>query len=319
MSSKKIITIFGATGNQGGSVVRIFLNDPKLKNDWAVRGVSRNAESDSAKKLTALGVEMVSADLNDKASLVRAMKGAYAIFAVTNYWEKMDMQLDIDQGKNLADAAKENGVQHYVWSSLLNINKLTNGKLPHVYHFDSKAMVEDYVREIGLPATFVMPGFFMSNLPGGMFRATPPDNEWTLALPMPETAPIPLFDPEDMGAWVKAILLRRDGPGMLGRRVYAATAYLTPAEIVAQFREVFTEAGRGARFVSTPHGDFLEGLKGRGMPEFAAEETLENMRLIDEGGYYGGASLEESHAILEDKLTTWKEHMKKAKAFADLK
>lgn len=64
MSSKKLITVFGATGNQGGSVVKIFLNDPKLKNDWSVRGVSRNADSDSSKNLTAQGVEMVSVRLS---------------------------------------------------------------------------------------------------------------------------------------------------------------------------------------------------------------------------------------------------------------
>lgn len=63
------------------------------------------------------------ADFDDKASLVRAMEGAYAVFALTNYWEKLDMQLEIDQGKKLADAAKEAGVQHYIWSSLLNVNK----------------------------------------------------------------------------------------------------------------------------------------------------------------------------------------------------
>lgn len=145
MPDKKLITIFGATGNQGGSVVQVFLNDPKLKNEWSVRGVSRNAESDSSKKLAAQGVEMVSvslhirissssliqyltsrqADLDDKASLVKTMKGAYAVFTVTNYWEKMDMQLEIQQGKNLADAAKENGVEHYIWSSLLNVTKRT--------------------------------------------------------------------------------------------------------------------------------------------------------------------------------------------------
>lgn len=65
----------------------------------------------------------VQADLNDKPSLVKAMTGAAAVFTMTNYWEKMDMELEIQQGKNLADAAKETGVNHYIWSSLLNVNK----------------------------------------------------------------------------------------------------------------------------------------------------------------------------------------------------
>lgn len=196
---------------------------------------------------------------------------------------------------------------------------VTGGKLPHVYHFDSKAIVEEYVRSLGIPATFFMPGFFMSNLPGAMLRQLPPNNAWTLALPVPETAPYPLFDPADTGKWVKAIILRRDEPGMLGRQVYAATDYYTPADIVREFKETFPEAGATAGFLSTPHEAFLEAMKGIGLPDFAAEELLENMRLMDEGGYFGGASLEGSKAILEDDLTTWVEYAKKAQAFADLK
>ncbi|KUI60472.1 NmrA-like family domain-containing protein 1 [Cytospora mali] len=318
MASKKIISVFGATGKQGGSVVRAFLNDSKLKSGWAVRGVSRNAASDSSKELKAQGVEMVSADFNDKSALVHAMEESSAVFAATNYWEKMDMKLEIQQGKNLADAAKEAGVNHFVWSSLLNINKLTNGKLPNVYHFDSKAMVEDYIRELGIPATFFMPGFFMSNIPGGMMRQVPPNNAWTFALPVPETAPIPMFDSEDdTGKWVKAIVQKRDQPGMLGRQVYAASAYMTPKDIVEAFKRTFPEAGKTAGFFSVPHEQFLKMLTGTGMPQFAAEELLENMRLMDEGGYFGGKEL--THDILDDKPTTWEEYMKKSPVFKDLK
>ncbi|KAK2596979.1 hypothetical protein N8I77_012857 [Diaporthe amygdali] len=316
MASKKIITVFGATGKQGGSIVRTFLNDPKLKDAWAVRGVSRSVEGDGAKKLAAQGVEVVAADLDDKPSLVKAMTGASAVFTMTNYWEKMDMQLEIQQGKNLADAAKETGVNHFIWSSLLNITKLTNGKLPHVYHFDSKAIVEDYVRELGVPATFFMPGLFMSNLPGGMMRQLPPNNAWTLALPVPEDAAFPLFDPpEDAGKWVKAIVLKRDE--LLGKQVYAATAYMTPLEIIEGFKKTFPEAGATATFFRTSHEQFLDAMTGTGMPEFAAVEMLENLRLLAEGGYFGGKEL--SLDILEEKPTTWEEHLKKNPATKDLK
>lgn len=280
------------------------------------------------------------ADLNDKPSLVKAMTGAAAVFAMTNYWEKMDMELEIQQGKNLADAAKEAGVSHYIWSSLLNVNKrkchpvpdpdsdtvnarttahvqaqVTNGKLPHVYHFDSKALVEDYVRELETPSTFLMPGFFMANLPGGMIRQLPPNNDWTLALPVPEDAPFPVFDAgEDTGKWVKAIVLQRER--LLGKQVYAATAYLTPLEIIAGFKKVFPGAGASASFFSTSHEQFLGALTGSGMPEFAAVEMLENMRLMAEGGYFGGKDL--SLDILEDKPTTWEQHLRKSPATKDL-
>lgn len=221
---------------------------------------------------------------------------------------------------------KPNPLEFEPSSSLTRTHSaVTNGKLPHVYHFDSKALAEDYVRTLDLPATtFFMPGFFMSNLPGGMFRQLPQaNNAWTLALPMPETAPIPLFDPEDTGKWIKAILLSHDATVGNGKQVYAATTYTTPQEIVAAFRNAFPETAgsTGASFVSVPHAAFLETLQGTGMPAFAAEELLENMRLMDEGGYYGGKGLEESHALLVkgDTLTTWDEFMKKASAFAGLK
>lgn len=318
MAGKRIITIFGSTGNQGGSVVKTFLSDPKLKSDWAVRGVTRNVDSESAKKLSSQGVEMVAADMNDKESLLKAVTGASAVFGVTNYWEKMDHNLEFEQGKKLADAVKEAGVNHYIWSSLKNVTELTNGKLSQVFHFDSKARVEKYIRELGIPATFFLPGFFMSNLPGGMFRQTPPENNWTLALPVPaDTAKFPMFDTADSGKWLKAIVLNRDK--LLGKQVFAATNYMTPTEIVDEFKKAFPEAGKTASFFSVPHDMYINILTSNGMPEFAAKELLENMRLMEEGGYYGHASLDESHSILEDELTTWEEYMKKAPAFAELK
>jgi uncharacterized protein YbjT (DUF2867 family) len=196
---------------------------------------------------------------------------------------------------------------------------VSGGKLPNVYHFDSKALVEDYARESGIPATFFMPGFYMSNLPGKMFRQTP-DGGWVLGLPIPGSAQIPLFDAEDdTGKFVKGIVLR--GGEVFGRQVFGATEYTTGEQIVEDFKKKFPEAGRNAKYVSVPHEQYLGALRGMGMPEFAAQELLENMRLMDEFGYFGGAPLEASHAILagKDRLTTWEEYMGKAAAFKELK
>ncbi|KAF6837779.1 hscarg protein [Colletotrichum plurivorum] len=315
--AKKIITVFGATGAQGGSVVNIFLSDPKLKEEWAVRGVTRDTTKDSSKALAAKGVEVVSADLSDKASLAAAVKGATAVFAVTNYWDKLDKDLETQQGKDIANASLEAGVQHFIFSSLLDINKLSKGVLPDVYHFDSKAAAEEYIRTLDLPSTFFLPGFYMSNLPGGMFRQTPPDNAWALNLPIPASSPMPLFDAgADTGKFVKGIVLNRDK--VLGKRVLGATEYLTTGEAVETFKKVYPEAGRTARFNQLSHDQFRAALTGQGMPGFVAEEMLQNMRLLDEFGYYGGEKLDESLALVEDPLTTWEEHVKKNKAFAGL-
>lgn len=316
-TTKKIIVVVGATGGQGGSVVGSILKDSKLNASWAVRGITRDASKDGAKALASKGVEVVEADVNDKATLVNAFRGAYAVFAVTNYWEKMDTDLEIQQGKNLADAALEAGIQHYIWSSLLNITKLTNGTLSHVYHFDSKAKIEDYIREISLPATFMLPGFYMSNFPGGNIRQSPPDNAWTLAMPIPDSASVPLLATiEDTGKFVKGILLHREET--LGKRVLAATKYYTLKEMLDIFKATYPEAGKTARYFEAPHDVYQGFLTSAGLPEFAAHELLENMRLLNEGGYYGGESLNWSHSIVEDDLTTWEEYIKTAKAFEGL-
>ena len=106
MASKKILVVFGATGNQGGSVINSVLNDPKTASEFKIRGITRDPSKPNAKALEAKGVECVAADINNKDQISAALKGAYAVFAVTNYWEKMDAELEIKQGKSIADAAK---------------------------------------------------------------------------------------------------------------------------------------------------------------------------------------------------------------------
>ncbi|KAK1248883.1 hypothetical protein MKX08_007103 [Trichoderma sp. CBMAI-0020] len=317
MSAKRVIAVLGSTGNQGGSVARIFLNDPKLKKDWTVRAITRDITKDSAKKLESQGAELVAANINDGSSLAKAFSGAAAVFAVTNYWDTMSKDVEEQQGRTIVDAAKGAQVQHFIYSSLIDVAKATNGKLAKVYHFDSKATVEQYARDSGISATFFQPGFFMSNLPGQMLSQESPDKPWTLALPTPETAPFPMFDAEaDTGKFVKAIVLKRDE--VLGKRVLGATTYQTPTEMLADFKTTFPNASKDAQFFSLPHETFTAALKAKGMPDFAAEELLQNFRLMNEGGYYAGEKLDWSLSLLEDKPTTWLEHLKAAKAFQGL-
>ena len=106
MAAKKIIVVFGATGIQGGSVIKSVLNDSKTASEFKIRGITRDPSKPNAKALEAQGVECVAGDINDKASIKAAFHGAYAIFAMTNYWEKMDAELEMQQGRNIADLAK---------------------------------------------------------------------------------------------------------------------------------------------------------------------------------------------------------------------
>lgn len=100
----RLLVIFGATGKQGGSVTDAILADKSTP--FKLRGITRDPSKANAKALSARGVEMVAADLGDKASLSAALKGAYGVFAVTDYWATMNSATEIQQGKDIADAAK---------------------------------------------------------------------------------------------------------------------------------------------------------------------------------------------------------------------
>ena len=203
-------------------------------------------------------------------------------------------------------------MQHLIFSVLLNISKLTGGKFPNVYHFDSKAQIEDYIRSIGVPASFFMPGFYMSNL-DSMFAPSPQEpHVYTLALPMPPTTPMPWFDAaDDTGKFVKAMLLQRDK--VLGKQITASTAYNSPEEVVETFKKVKPQAGKGAQFVTVDKDTYKGYLAKAGMPDFAQEEMYENMSFMNDYGYYGKRSLDDSLALLSEKPTTIAEFFGKGK------
>ncbi|KAJ8132652.1 hypothetical protein O1611_g975 [Lasiodiplodia mahajangana] len=316
MAPQKVITVFGATGAQGGSVASIFLSDTKLKASWAVRAVTRDLSKPSAQRLVSQGADVVYGDLSNKESIAKATDGSYAVFGVTNYWESMDASVEIQQGKNLADAVKDVGVKHFIWSSLLNVKELSGGKLSNVYHFDSKAEVERYIRTMGIPATYFLAGLYMTGIPGEMFTAHPPDNTCTFALPVASSAIIPMYHPGDTGKYVKAIVLNANE--LLGHRVLGATAYMTAQEVVEGFAKVFPEAGKTAKYFQVPEAMFTSLMTSKGLPDFAILELYENIQLLEEFGYFGGASLDESHRFLEDPLTTWEEYAKGASGFKGL-
>ena len=116
MSDKKIIAVTGATGAQGGGLVRAILADDS--GEFAVRAITRHTESDKAEALAASGAEMVAADLDDVASLERAFEGAHGVFCLTNFWEHFSPEKEAQQVANLAQAANSAGVGHAIWSTL---------------------------------------------------------------------------------------------------------------------------------------------------------------------------------------------------------
>jgi hypothetical protein len=168
--AKKVLTIMGATGIQGGSVISALIG----QSTWSLRAVTRDPSKEEAKKLASQGIEVVQADSNDVESLKRAFAGTHAIYALTNYFEAVpvegierSMDIETQQGKNLADAAAATeSLEHYVWSTLPNSKENTGGEAVCPY-FESKNRVDAYIRtlpDLLRKTTFYWVGWYASNL-----------------------------------------------------------------------------------------------------------------------------------------------------------
>jgi uncharacterized protein YbjT (DUF2867 family) len=151
-NSNKTILVAGATGRQGGAVVRHL-----LKNNITVKALSRTPGSLSAQLLASEGAAFIKGDMGDPQSLLYAMKGCDGVFSVQNYFE-YGAEKEIQYGKNMADAAKKSNISHFIYNSVCNADSKTG-----VPHFETKNIIEQYIKSIGLPATIVRPVKFMEN------------------------------------------------------------------------------------------------------------------------------------------------------------
>ncbi|KAJ6545594.1 hypothetical protein B0H19DRAFT_1168036 [Mycena capillaripes] len=163
MGSSPTVTVFGATGLQGSAVARALLKE----GTFIPRAITRNPESAAALKLKAEGIEVVKADPLDKASLVGAIRGSEAVFAITAPIFPLKAEgegpNEIDQGKNMVDAAKEAGVEFFIFTSLPDIKKLSGGKYKNALHYNQKVVVEEYLRSSGLDNVCLHLGGFLEN------------------------------------------------------------------------------------------------------------------------------------------------------------
>lgn len=163
----KPLVVFGATGQQGGSVVRYVLNDTELSQQYSIRAVTRDLSSSSAQALKQQkNVEVVQADLTDPSSLTAALRGAHTAFVITAPTFDADAKAkELAQGKNVADAAVAEGVHYLIFSTLPHVAMISGGKYTKVTAFDAKAEVEAYIRTLRpkIKSAFFAPAGFMQN------------------------------------------------------------------------------------------------------------------------------------------------------------
>jgi uncharacterized protein YbjT (DUF2867 family) len=149
-NDNKTVLVTGATGRQGGAVIRHM-----LAKGWKLRALTRDPGSHASRSLAQKGVEVVQGDLEDPSSVAHAAAGTYGIYSVQDFWA-VGAKREVQQGKNVADAAKKAGVKHFVYSSVGGAERNTG-----IPHWESKWEVEKYIRSLGLPTTVIRPTAFM--------------------------------------------------------------------------------------------------------------------------------------------------------------
>lgn len=242
MSDKKIIAVVGATGAQGGGLVRAILADPN--GGFAVRAITRDVNSEKAKALAKLGAEVVAADVNDSGSLMGAFKGAYGVFGVTFFWDHFSPDQEKQQAKNIAEAAKEVGIKHVIWSTLEDTRKwipLSDNRMPtlmgeyKVPHFDAKGEANHYFTDLELPVTLLETSFYWDNLIYfGMGPKKGPDGKLAFTLPMGDKK-LPGIAAEDIGKCAYGIF--KAGPTYIGKTVGIAGDHLTGRQMAAALEQ----------------------------------------------------------------------------------
>ena len=241
MADTKIIAVMGATGAQGGGLVRAIQADPS--GGFSARAITRNANSDAAKELAALGAEVVEANVDDGPSIIKAFEGAHGAFCVTFYWAHMDPEREIAEAHTLADAASQAGVKHAIWSTLEDTRKwvpLDSDQMPTIHdhykvpHFDTKGESNRFFQ--GVPTTYLLTSFYWDNLIGfGMNPKPDGAGGYVLALPTGE-AKMPGIAAEDIGKSAYGIF--KLGAPAIGKTIGIAGEHLSGAEMAACLSEV---------------------------------------------------------------------------------
>jgi uncharacterized protein YbjT (DUF2867 family) len=235
----KLIAVTGATGAQGGGLIRALLADRDA--GFTVRAITRNLESPAAAALADQGVEVVQADLDDQPSLTQAFAGAHGAFCMTNFWEHFSPEREKTQARNLANAARVAGVAHAIWSTLEDVRAyvpLNDDRMPtlmagyKVPHFDAKAEANRFFAEAAVPTTYLYTAFYWENLINfGMGPTRGEDGTLSLTFPL-ANAKLASIAAGDIGACAYGIF--REGEPWIGRTVGISGGHLTGAEMAAE-------------------------------------------------------------------------------------
>lgn len=298
----KVFVVFGATGQQGGSIADFVINDSELSKQFKVRGVTRDASKPAAKTLEQKGIEMISADADDVASLKRAMAGAHTVFAMNmTVFGPQAKEVGLRHGHNMADAAVSEKVSYLIWSTVPSPNKVSGGKYPNVGFWDDHEENEQYIRSLPIKSSFFAPASFMQNFTGLMKPRPNGDGSYSLSNVVTGGTRYPLIETaSDSGKYVGAILANPDF--YEGKVLSCATAFYSLEEIA----QIMSKSlGKSITYKQTPDDVYLQ---------FAPRSVFEMHKYIQDFGYYGPESeklVAETARQARGKLTTMEEFIAK--------
>lgn len=272
MPDRKVIAVLGATGAQGGGLVRAILDDPNA--GFAARVLTRDVNGAKAKEFAKRGAEVVAADVDNPESLKKAFEGAYGAYCVTFFWAHFSPEKEMAEVKAMAEAAKAANLRHVIWSTLEDTRKwvpLGDSRMPtlqgkyKVPHFDGKGESNRFFTDAGVPTTFLLTSFYWDNfIHFGMGPKKDADGKLAITLPMGDKK-LPGIAAEDIGKCALGIF--KKGDEFNGRTVAISGENLTGAQMAAVFTEVL---GKEVRYNSVPPDVY----RGFGFP---GAEDLGNM------------------------------------------
>jgi uncharacterized protein YbjT (DUF2867 family) len=296
MADKKIIAVVGATGTQGGGLVRAILGDSS--GGFAVRALTRDPDSEKAQELASLGAEVVKADLDSGPSLMTAFDGAYGAFCVTFFFEHFVPEKELVQAAAMAKAAKQRGLKHVVWSTYEDTRKLVplnDERMPtlmekyKVPQFDAKAEANRAFAQFGVPVTYMLTSFYWENLIYmGMGPRKGAGGKLELTLPMGDKR-LAGIAAEDVGRCAYCIF--KAGFDLLGKTVAIAGDHVTGAQMAAALaKELGQEVAYNPltpeqyRQLGTPGADELANMfqfMQEFESEFCAARNLDSARALN--------------------------------------
>jgi uncharacterized protein YbjT (DUF2867 family) len=249
VSDRKVIAVVGATGAQGGGLVRAILDDPN--GGFAARVLSRDAGGAKAKDFARLGAEVVTADVDNPESLTKAFETSYGAFCVTFFWAHFSPEKEMTEAQAMAVAAKATGLRHVIWSTMEDTRQwapLSDNRMPtlrgkyKVPHCDGKSESNHFFTNAGVPTTFLLTSFYWDNfIHFGMGPKKGPDGKLAITFPMGDKK-LPGIAAEDIGKCAYSIF--KKGYVFKGKTVAISGENLTGVQMAAVFTEVLGQEVR---------------------------------------------------------------------------